>query len=139
MWLGRTRQPTEIGRWANLLLETLNEPDGLRALETVLRYLAHVRDDDDDFIDVLVRATDDEEVEAIAMSYRDRIFNQGREEGREQGREGARRILSKLLQLKFGELERSVEERLAKASLAQLETWSERVLTAETIDAVFAS
>ena len=108
----------------------------------MLRYLAHVRDDDDDFIDVLVRATDDEEVEAIAMSYRDRLINQGREEGRREGEkagreEGARRLLAKLLQLKFGDLDRAIEQRLTEASLAKLEVWSERVLTAETIDAVF--
>jgi hypothetical protein len=39
---------------------------------TVLPNLAHVRDDDDDFINVLVRATNDEEVEAIAMTYQRR-------------------------------------------------------------------
>ncbi|MBO6938180.1 MAG: Rpn family recombination-promoting nuclease/putative transposase [Deltaproteobacteria bacterium] len=133
--LGQSGQPADIDRWAQLLLETLQEPDGLRAFETVLRYLAHVRDDDDDFIDVLVRATDDEEVEAIAMTYRERLIQQGRDEGRE----GARGILAKLLLLKFGELNERTESRLANASLAELEAWSERVLTAETVDAIFES
>ncbi len=78
------------------------------------------------------------------MSYRDRLIREGREEGRETGRqegreEGARRLLTKQLQLKFGELDAAAEARLGAASLAELEAWSERVLTAESVDAVFES
>jgi predicted transposase/invertase (TIGR01784 family) len=146
MRLGRSDQPVDIDRWAILLLETLKEPDGLRAFETVLRYLAQVRDDD--FIDVLVRATNDEEVEAIAMTYRERLIDQGREEGREEGRKegeeagremGARRLLAKLLQLKFGPLDPAIEARLSAASLDELEAWSVRVLTVESVGEIFES
>jgi len=99
--LGRSGEPADIDRWARLLLETLKEPGGLRAFKTVLRYLADVRDDGDDFIDVLVRATDDEEVEAIAMTYRERLIEQGRKKGHD---EGVRRVLANWIQLEFGAL-----------------------------------
>ncbi len=138
MRLGRDDPPANIHGWAQLLRQTLREPDGLRAFETVLRYLADVRDDD--FIDVLVQATNDREVEAIAMTYRERLIEQGRKKGHVEGRdEGARRLLAKQLQLKFGALNESTETRLAAANLGELETWASRVLTAESIDAVFES
>lgn len=136
MRLGRDGQPAELSRWAALLLQTLAEPDGLRAFEALLRYLVAVRDDD--FIDVLVKATNDTDVETIAMTYKDRLIEQGRQQGEKQGRaHGARRVLAKQLQLKFGSLDESTEKRLQAATLEQLEGWSERVLTAETLDAVF--
>ncbi len=147
--LGRTGQPEDIGRWARLLLDTVREPEGIRAFQTVLRYLAEVRDDD--FTDVLVQATNDRDVEAIAMTYKERLIEQGRDEGLERGREegleqgreqgraeGSRLMLAKLLQLKFGPLDDATEAKLAGATLGQLEAWSERVLTAESLDAVFA-
>ncbi|MAQ19698.1 MAG: transposase, partial [Sandaracinus sp.] len=96
------------------------------------------------FTDVLVQATNDRDVEAIAMTYKERLIEQGREEGLERGleqgrAEGSRLMLAKLLQLKFGPLDDATEAKLAGASLAQLEAWSERVLTADDLDQVFAS
>ncbi|MBO6939764.1 MAG: Rpn family recombination-promoting nuclease/putative transposase [Deltaproteobacteria bacterium] len=141
MRLGRDGQPAELARWASLLLETLTEPDGLRAFESLLRYLVAVREDD--FVDALVKATNDAEVETIAMTYKERLIEQGRAEGEARGRakgraEGVRELLSKLLQLKFGPLDEATAERLAAADLELLELWSERVLTAERLAAVFA-
>ncbi len=140
MRLGRDGKPADLARWASLLLETLAEPDGLRAFEALLRYLVAVRDDD--FIDVLVKATNDTDVETIAMTYKDRLIEKGRKQGRQEGErkgrtDGARRVLAKLLQLKFGALDETTETLLQAASLEELEVWSERVLTAESLDAVF--
>ncbi len=93
---------------------------------------------DDDFIDVLVKATNDTDVETIAMTYKDRLIEQGKEKGRAEGRaDGVRRVLAKQLQLKFGALDEKTETLLGAAALDQLEAWSERVLTAETLEAVF--
>ncbi|NLJ13351.1 MAG: hypothetical protein GX373_10110, partial [Gammaproteobacteria bacterium] len=46
--------------------------------------------------------------------------------------------LQKLLQLKFGEPASEYQQRLLQAEEAELTLWTERVLFAETIDAVFA-
>ena len=77
------------------------------------------------------------------MTYISIIERQGIEKGVEQGI-GQGRIstlqgtLQKLLQLKFGESTAEYEQRLLEAEEAELTLWTERVLFAETIDAVFA-
>ena len=77
------------------------------------------------------------------MTYISIIERQGIEKGVEQGI-GQGRIstlrstLHKLLQLKFGEAAAEYEQHLLQAEEAELTLWTERVLFAETIDAVFA-
>ncbi|NVM79840.1 hypothetical protein FHW83_005682 [Duganella sp. SG902] len=64
--------------------------------------------------------------------------NQGLEQGIERGRkEGAAVLLERQLVRRFGPLPQSVRNRLARASMAQLEAWSERLLEAETLRQVF--
>ncbi len=77
------------------------------------------------------------------MTYISIIERQGIEQGIEQGI-GQGRIstlqgtLQKLLQLKFGESAAEYEQRLLQAEEAELTLWTERVLFAERIEAVFA-
>ena len=59
----------------------------------------------------------------------------GVEQGIGQGRAAT---LYKLLQLKFNEQAREYEQRLFQANATELNLWTERVLFAESIDAVFA-
>ena len=81
------------------------------------------------------------------MTYISIIERQGIEKGLEQGLEqgivqgldkGRAATLYKQLQLKFGEPAAEHEQRLFDASHAELNLWTERVLFAENIDAVFA-
>ncbi len=67
-------------------------------------------------------------------SFLKKYFDQGRQEGRQ---EGEVRILLRLLRRRFGELPGWAEERLRRASSGMLETWSERILTASTLDEMF--
>jgi hypothetical protein len=61
-----------------------------------------------------------------------------REEGREEGAlQQARSTLTRLLQLKFGDVPESARARVAAASQSELDLWLERVLTAENVEAVF--
>jgi hypothetical protein len=62
-----------------------------------------------------------------------RYLAQGRAEGRAEGRS---ETVLKLLTLRFGPLEHVVVERVRKASLHELEAWTERVLSASTLDDV---
>jgi hypothetical protein len=63
----------------------------------------------------------------------------GLEQGREQGRlEGEARALLKQLRLRFGPASEGVAARVRSAPEADLERWLERVLTAASLDDVFA-
>lgn len=66
-----------------------------------------------------------------------------REEGEKKGIEKgekkyATQMLANLLQLRFRDLPESTRLRIEKASVDQLKSWTERVLTASTLDEVFA-
>lgn len=61
---------------------------------------------------------------------------EGWEEGLQQGRA---LVLERLLIKRFGVLPEDVRQHLAQASTEQLETWTDRLLDAPTINAVFES
>ena len=63
----------------------------------------------------------------------------GMEQGLEQGiGQGRAATLYKQLQLKFGALADQYDTRLKEGSAEDLDLWTERVLFAETVEAVFA-
>ncbi|NEV65112.1 hypothetical protein [Thiorhodococcus minor] len=111
---------------------------GLTALEPDpekrLKYL--------DFIDIYA-ALDDNERTQYTRDYPDeaqtmsRFAERFREEGMQQGmQQGEARVLARLLRLKFGTLPEDVEQRLVVADEATLLVWSERVLTATSLEEV---
>jgi hypothetical protein len=60
------------------------------------------------------------------------------EEGKAQGREEALRgVLIRLLVLRFGSLTQTHSERVAAARESELMAWTDRVLSADSINAVF--
>jgi predicted transposase YdaD len=62
-------------------------------------------------------------------------IEKGREEGREQGREqGQRQLLQRLLTRKFAPLPAWASDRLNAATAAELELWSERLLSAASLE-----
>ncbi|MCI5161708.1 MAG: DUF4351 domain-containing protein [Candidatus Electrothrix sp. AX5] len=72
-------------------------------------------------------------------SFLKKYFDQGWQEGHQEGcQEGEVRLLLQLLRKRFGDLPGWAEERLRLTSSAMLETWSERILTASTLDEVFS-
>lgn len=60
---------------------------------------------------------------------------EGRQEGRQQGRVA---VVAHLLQLKFGALSPATQQRLEQADEARLDAWAARILTAHSLDEVFA-
>ncbi|MDZ7852554.1 MAG: Rpn family recombination-promoting nuclease/putative transposase [Halomonas sp.] len=62
-------------------------------------------------------------------------LHEGRQEGRHEGVEGT---LRKQIELKFGGVPAWADERLAHASDQQLDTWVARILTADSLDNLFA-
>jgi len=64
----------------------------------------------------------------------ERWEEKGRHEGRHEGVEGTLRMQ---IDLKFGGLPAWVDQRLKEATDEQLNTWSARILTADSIDTLF--
>jgi Domain of unknown function (DUF4351) len=83
-----------------------------------------------------------ERVEAIKL-YRFELAAHGRQaraEGEAKGRtEGEPKVLLKLLGLRFGPVSEVAKAHVEAASLEQLDTWAERILTAATLDEVLAA
>ena len=64
---------------------------------------------------------------------------EGRQEGRQEGqREGEARILSYLLQYRFGNVPAWAHEKITQADMSTLENWSLRVLDANARKDVFS-
>jgi hypothetical protein len=65
-------------------------------------------------------------------------LQQGRQQGLQQGLlQGEAAVLSRLLAKRFGSLPTALQDRLAHATQEQLELWAERILEADTPEAVF--
>ena len=63
----------------------------------------------------------------------------GKTEGKAEGlAEGEAKALTRLLTLRFGSLPASVTEQIASAPVTEVERWTDRVLEAATLEAVFA-
>lgn len=62
-----------------------------------------------------------------------------RAEGKAEGKaKGKAELLLKLLSLRFGSPSEATRARVGTAEPVQLDAWAERVLTAKTLDEVFA-
>lgn len=73
------------------------------------------------------------------QQWMDRARQEGVVAGRQEGRQEANRsALARLTRLRFGDLGADVEARIAAGSSEELEVWLERVITAESIEGVFA-
>jgi hypothetical protein len=69
--------------------------------------------------------------------FAERFIEKGRAQGIEQGMQrGEARMLTSLLQLRFGELPEAARQRIETADPDTLLRWSERVLTAESLEDV---
>ena len=114
-----------------------------------------------DFIDIYAHLDDNERQryaqlypqEASTMTgFAQRFIEEGRKEGREEGikegeqaglkqglQRGEARVLTALLRLRFGDLPVAVQQRIEAADADTLLRWSERVLTAKTLEEVLAA
>jgi hypothetical protein len=110
------------------------------SLEKQLKYL--------DFIDIYADLSDHERQrytqlypqEVAAMTgFAQRFREEGIQQGMQQGMQrGEARVLTALLQLRFGELPAHISQRIDTADADTLLRWSERVLNALTIEDVLS-
>lgn len=129
-----------LGTWASGFSELLSAPSGLRAVEALLRYAFRVSDHvtPERVQEVLVAAVGNEIQEAVVTAG-DRLIQQGFEKGIEQGVDrGRQQLVLKLLRLKFGALPDEVVACVEQGHGDELDRWGERILTAATLDDVFA-
>jgi predicted transposase YdaD len=89
---------------------------------------------EEEMVSMVERLLEEEEW-FLQLPYQRRIRAEGYAEGR---REGEAEVLLRQLRLRFGALPEDVTARLKAADAETLLRWSERVLSASTLDAVFA-
>jgi hypothetical protein len=154
----RGRVPESQGPAWEALMQRLARAGHRDAADAVMRYHWEGAENE---APVVVRAAMrvDPELEEMGMGYLDKLRQEaeekgievgrqaGREEGREAGREegreegrrsGAAEVLLKLIELKFGPPPAVVVERVRTAPLPVLERATERILGADSIEALFA-
>jgi predicted transposase/invertase (TIGR01784 family) len=153
----RERLERSVGRWVGALAELFRAPNGREAFGTIFRYIALVADDS--AATLLTQAFDagEPEVKEALMTLAEKWKAEGEAKGKAEGEakgkaegeakgkaegeakgkaEGKAETLRKLLTLKFGELSEAAASRIASASEAELDRWVERVLSADTLNAV---
>ena len=145
LWLLRdARDPVRLlssfERWAAAMVEVLDGPGGFASFATLVAYMFRV-------VDPVHRETLRAKIkplgpraEETVMTIAEQLIEEGREKGLAKGRlEGRIATLRNLLRVKFKRrtLAPAHEARLVAASPAVLDRYLERVLTADSVAAVF--
>lgn len=130
-------------RWRELFLEVLHADGGADAVSQVLHYIATVVGEVrfEEFRATLTKQLPqlDDAAMTIAEELHQRGHQQGLREGLQEGlqkglQKGRAEQLSKMARLKFGELEPAALARIEAASIEELDRYSERILSAESIE-----
>ena len=132
------RLEREIGLVAKALDEVLRAPNGLAALEALVRYLVatHERLSAKKVGRILEKAAGPQAREAV-VTWIDEIERRGARKGRAEGRaEGRALTLLELLAARFGAVPAKVKARILAADEEALTAWTARVLSAPTLAAV---
>ena len=125
--------PRSLPRWAEQLRHAKGAA-GLEALLLLFGYLTRV-EGGQPLLEALLEKDVGDDAREIAMTLKDQWEAEGRAKGRAEERAN---VLLKLLQLKFGPLDGDTQNRVREASPEELDKWIERVLTAETLERLFA-
>jgi predicted transposase YdaD len=138
-----------LERWRDLLASLQGAPWGQLGFAGLESYLLHVTELTPEQLHTMFRRSLGTHDEFVSTAERLRREGQqageaiGKELGKEQGRElgftqHAAETLRRLLQRRFGELPTTVQQRIAAATVAELDQWTDRLLDATTIADVFA-
>ncbi|KYG03912.1 hypothetical protein BE21_49445 [Sorangium cellulosum] len=144
LWcLRHAREPEELlarlGKWLDLMNDVRRAPNGAEALRTIWRYIlaTNERDEADEVLQRLLAAAGESWKEEI-VSAADQLVERGRQEGLREGlreglQQGRRHMLLRQLGARFGALPDAAVAQINAADIAELDRWSERVLTAPTL------
>jgi hypothetical protein len=145
---GKGCAPAMLDRWGDLLRAVAADtgpPSGAAAIESFLCYVLEVTDITVQELDMTLQKHLPVRPDGLVTTGQ-RLRAEGRAEGRTEGRtegrsegrtEGMAAVLLRQLQRRFGALPAAVQQRLATASAAELERWSDRVLDADSLAAMF--
>jgi len=123
-----------LGFWAGVIAELLKTPEGRRALEALFNYISTVLEITRlEFFEALADAAP-EAKEAI-MTLAEQLRQEGRAEGRLEGRAD---VVQRLLEQRFGVLPDDAKLRIQRATEQQLDGWLDRILVADSLEAVFS-
>jgi hypothetical protein len=125
---GNARLAADLRQWADELRAVLDRPGGIEDFVSLLTYIEVVGEAPADELHDLLAQLGPEAEEAYVTTA-----EMLRAEGQARGRADA---LVQLLTLKFGPLPPAELDAVRAASTHQLETWTARVLTADTLDEV---
>ena len=124
-----------------LIGEALERRTALEMLESILRYYVQSTQRlGEEEVRVLLAATPggDQIMQTFIEKYIDQGHQKGHQKGRQEGRqEGEALVLLRQIELKFGPPSATVRQRIRAADAETLLRWLERVLTADTLEAVF--
>ena len=132
-----SKEPVEPLRELLALIRQIgDQTQATEILSTLLRYYVQVNTRlDEATVRTLLRETPSGD--AIMQTFIDRYIEQGRQQGWQTGRqEGVANVLLRQIERKFGPPSESVRQRIACADPETLLSWSERILTADTVEAV---
>ena len=125
---------SELASWIDVFIQISRAPNGLDALRLLLEYISLTSDAEPsniaEFAKQIGRVAED-----AYMTAAEKLVQQGEERGRKIGQA---ELLLRLLSLRFGNLPEGVSERVQQASDTDLTRWAERVITAASLDEVFA-
>jgi len=126
-----------LGRWMDVAREVARAPNGLQALAPVMRYILEVNEHvAPETLKALLERDIGPEAKDIVVTAGQQLIEQGRKEGRQQG---FQEVLLRLLRQRFGaQVDTQVEQRIMMAPVEQIEIWSMRVLSAATLNELFA-
>jgi hypothetical protein len=123
---------------SDLVRVLFNKPSGADAFLALYRYISNVAKDcgpeaiDNTFIEI------DPSAENQVMNAAQILEQRGFEKGKLEGKlEGQAQVLVRLLVRRFSQLPHAINNRLSGATAEQLELWTDRILFADRIDAVF--
>jgi len=129
------REPRELVArlrgWRQLVGEVKRAPGGMAALVRIMRYIMEVNHAarPEEILALLAAAVEEAKEEIVTAA------DQLREQGREQDR---REIVLDQLSERFGTLPDDAVARVMAAGMDQLRLWTRRVISAPTLDEVFA-
>ncbi len=135
--LQQLRNPADLAQWRN----ASEGPNAAMVLERIWVYLYRVVDipteDLHDFAKVVSELAEKTQM-STAQRMIDEVAPRLRAEGRVEGRvEGKAGTLTRLVQLKFGEVDPTVLARIASGSAEELDLWTERILFAQSLEELF--
>ena len=126
---GNPRVPAELRPWAGQLRAMLDQPGGTEAFIALLTYIELVSEAPASELRDLAASLGPDAKEAYVTTA-----EMLRAEGEARG---LAKALVHMLTVKFGPLPDDVPQKVHAAASSQVEAWTERAVTAETLDQVF--